>query len=160
MKRRDPRIDACIAAAAPFVQPLLMHLRSQVHAACPEADKTLKWGMPVCQLMGKVQTHMAACRAHCGFRLLRGRGVAGPAASDDAMDQFGRIAGLADLVPPAELQTLIAQAAALMAAPRKKRDDTESIVEAKRAETRDKRVAQAVEWLLEGKVRNCKYAGC
>ena len=76
------------------------------------------------------------------------------------MDQFGRIAGLADLLPPAELQTLIAQTAALMAAPRKQRDDTESIVEAKRAETRDKRVAQAVEWLLEGKVRNCKYAGC
>ena len=51
------------------------------------------------------------------------------------------------------------QAAAKWAAfsPSCKREYVEWIAEAKRAETRDKRVAAAVEWIAEGKQRNWKY---
>jgi uncharacterized protein YdeI (YjbR/CyaY-like superfamily) len=38
-----------------------------------------------------------------------------------------------------------------------KRDYVEWIVEAKREATRDKRMAQALEWIAEGKERNWKY---
>lgn len=41
-----------------------------------------------------------------------------------------------------------------------KRDYIEWIVEAKREETRAKRLAQAVEWMAEGKRRNWKYERC
>ena len=41
-----------------------------------------------------------------------------------------------------------------------KRDYIEWIVEAKREETRAKRLAQAVEWMAEGKRRNWKYENC
>jgi uncharacterized protein YdeI (YjbR/CyaY-like superfamily) len=41
-----------------------------------------------------------------------------------------------------------------------KRGYTDWIAEAKRAETKDKRVAQAVEWIAEGKQRNWKYQNC
>jgi uncharacterized protein YdeI (YjbR/CyaY-like superfamily) len=41
-----------------------------------------------------------------------------------------------------------------------RRDYVEWVVEAKRPETRAKRVAQAVEWMAEGKRRNWKYEGC
>ena len=41
-----------------------------------------------------------------------------------------------------------------------KREYTEWISEAKRAETKEKRVAQAVEWMAEGKQRNWKYQNC
>lgn len=41
-----------------------------------------------------------------------------------------------------------------------KREYIEWIVEAKRAETRTKRLAQAVEWIAEGKRRNWKYEAC
>ena len=41
-----------------------------------------------------------------------------------------------------------------------KREYVEWITEAKRAETRAKRVAQTVEWLAEGKRRNWKYEAC
>lgn len=41
-----------------------------------------------------------------------------------------------------------------------KREYIEWIVEAKREETRAKRLAQAVEWMAEGKRRNWKYANC
>lgn len=45
-------------------------------------------------------------------------------------------------------------------APSKQRDYVEWIIEAKREETRAKRIAQAVEWLAEGKSRNWKYEAC
>lgn len=41
-----------------------------------------------------------------------------------------------------------------------KREYIEWVVEAKRAETRTKRLAQAVEWIAEGKRRNWKYEAC
>ncbi len=44
--------------------------------------------------------------------------------------------------------------------PGKRRDYVEWIVEAKRDETRARRVATAVAWLAEGKSRNWKYENC
>ncbi len=41
-----------------------------------------------------------------------------------------------------------------------KREYTEWIAEAKRSETRQRRVATAVEWIAEGKQRNWKYQSC
>ena len=41
-----------------------------------------------------------------------------------------------------------------------KREYIEWIADAKREETRDKRIAQAVEWIAEGKQRNWKYQNC
>ena len=45
-------------------------------------------------------------------------------------------------------------------APSHRREYLEWITEAKREETRAKRIAQAVEWLAEGKKRNWKYENC
>ena len=44
--------------------------------------------------------------------------------------------------------------------PSNKREYVEWITEAKREETRNKRLAQAVEWMAEGKARNWKYENC
>jgi uncharacterized protein YdeI (YjbR/CyaY-like superfamily) len=44
--------------------------------------------------------------------------------------------------------------------PGKQRDYLEWVLEAKREETRAKRIAQAVQWLAEGKSRHWKYEGC
>jgi uncharacterized protein YdeI (YjbR/CyaY-like superfamily) len=45
-------------------------------------------------------------------------------------------------------------------APSARRDYLEWVIEAKRPETRAKRIAQAVEWLAEGKKRHWKYEKC
>lgn len=45
-------------------------------------------------------------------------------------------------------------------APGQRRDYLEWITEAKRPETRDKRIAQAVEWIADGKTRHWKYQNC
>jgi hypothetical protein len=44
--------------------------------------------------------------------------------------------------------------------PSYKREYIEWIAEAKRPETKDKRIAQAVDWIAEGKQRNWKYQNC
>ena len=41
-----------------------------------------------------------------------------------------------------------------------KREYVEWIADAKRAETREKRIASAIEWIAEGKQRNWKYQNC
>ena len=45
-------------------------------------------------------------------------------------------------------------------APGRRREYVEWILDAKRPETRSRRIAQAVEWLAEGKSRNWKYENC
>lgn len=44
--------------------------------------------------------------------------------------------------------------------PGQKRDYVDWIVEAKKPETRERRLVQAVEWMAEGKRRNWKYENC
>jgi uncharacterized protein YdeI (YjbR/CyaY-like superfamily) len=66
---------------------------------------------------------------------------------------------------PAEFSVALRKnkkAAAVFAAfsPSCKREYVEWIADAKRPETRDKRIATAVEWIAEGKQRNWKYQNC
>ena len=66
--------------------------------------------------------------------------------------------------PPEFIKALKAnkKASAAFAAfsPSCKREYVEWIADAKRAETRDTRIATAVEWISEGKQRNWKYQNC
>jgi uncharacterized protein YdeI (YjbR/CyaY-like superfamily) len=70
-----------------------------------------------------------------------------------------------DLPVPEALALALASDAAAAATfdafpSRCRREYIEWIVDAKRQETRDKRVVQTVEWLREGKRRNWKYESC
>jgi uncharacterized protein YdeI (YjbR/CyaY-like superfamily) len=53
-----------------------------------------------------------------------------------------------------------ASAAFAAFSPSCKKEYVEWIADAKRAETRDKRIATAIEWVSEGKQRNWKYQNC
>ena len=191
----DPRIDAYIAKAAPFAQPILRHLRKLVHRALPEAQETIKWGMPHLTVAGKNVAGMAAFKAHCAFTI-HGEGRQG-----EGMGQFGKIGSLEDLpedsvivgkleaagqrieaqgsavrksagrkpkpeIPmPDDLAKALAASPKAQAvfdgfAPSYRREYLEWITEAKRDETRTKRLAQTIEWLAEGKKRNWKYENC
>ena len=100
MGNKDPRIDAYIAEAAPFAQPILKHIRKIVHAGCPQVEETLKWSMPHFDYKG-VLCGMAAHKQHCSLGFWKGSLVLGDAAADEkAMGQFGRITAISDL--PAE----------------------------------------------------------
>lgn len=69
------------------------------------------------------------------------------------------------VVAPADLLAALAGNARAKATfdafpPGKKREYVDWIVEAKREDTRQRRLAQAVEWMAEGKARNWKYENC
>jgi hypothetical protein len=70
-----------------------------------------------------------------------------------------------ELAMPDEFGAALAANGAAQAAydgfpPSARRDYLEWIIEAKRPETRASRIAQAVEWIAEGKRRNWKYEKC
>src|SRR5687768_13347092 len=110
---RDPRFDAYIAKAAAFAQPILKRIRERVHAAAPDAQETLKWGMPSFTIDGKILIGMAAFKQHAALNFWRGQELRGAKASRDAMGQFGKLTSVDDLPPDAELDALIREAAEL-----------------------------------------------
>ena len=195
----DPRIDAYIAKAAPFAQPILQKVRERVHAAAPEAEETMKWSAPGFTIDGKILLMMAAFKAHAALNFWRGQEIGDGSAKAGAMGQFGKLTSIADLPADAELDALILEAVELSKtapAPRKvkhepkppaalhaefagalkanakaqqvldgfppsaQREYLDWIAEAKQDSTRTKRIADAVQWLSEGKRRHWKYENC
>ena len=202
----NPKVDAYIAKAAPFAQPILNHLRVLIHKACPDVDEEIKWGRPFFLYRGTILCNMSAFKAHCSFgfwgaeigKVLHQDGVL----QEGGMGSLGRIVSLDALPPAKQLLGYIRQAAAfiqrgqgetwvaaqrrVVKAPRPaieapaeftsalrrdrkasasyaalspscQREYIEWIAGAKRPETRDRRIAQAIQWIAEGKSRNWKY---
>lgn len=110
---RDPRVDAYIARSAEFARPILAHLRAIVHAACPGATETLKWGFPHFMYEGMLCS-MAAFKRHCSFGFWKGTLLVPDAERDDgAMGHFGRIEKLDDLPSQRRIAALVKAAARL-----------------------------------------------
>ncbi|HVY28965.1 MAG TPA: DUF1801 domain-containing protein [Polyangiaceae bacterium] len=65
--KTDPRVDAFIAGAAAFAQPLLSEMRKRIQKALPDAIETIKWRMPFYEINGKIVANMAAFKAHTKF---------------------------------------------------------------------------------------------
>lgn len=114
MGKRDPRIDAYIAKAQPFAQPILRKLRALIHKADPEIEETLKWGMPSFTHAGIV-CGMAAFKRHCAFGFWKSKLIldAKGKPADEGMGSFGRITRLADLPSDAKLTGYIRKAVKL-----------------------------------------------
>ena len=66
MGNKDNRVDAYISKSADFAKPILNHLRKLVHAACPQVEETIKWGMPYFDYKG-MMCNMASFKNHCAF---------------------------------------------------------------------------------------------
>lgn len=198
MPSHDPRVDAYIAKSADFARPILEEIRARVHAACPQVEETIKWGMPSFVHAGAILCGMAAFKQHASFGYWKHALVMGEA-ERDGMGSYGRLASVRDLPPKTRMQADLRKAMKLnedgvkperrKSAPRPapevpdelasaleknkaakatfdafapgcRREYIEWIVEAKREETRAKRLAQALEWMAQGKRRNWKYEKC
>lgn len=116
MPTTDPRIDAYIEKSAEFARPILRHIRQVVHAAAPEIEETLKWGMPSFTHKGIV-CGMAAFKQHCTLHFWKGSlvvpGDKVAADQEGGMGQFGRITSPADLPPDDELAAYVREAVRL-----------------------------------------------
>jgi uncharacterized protein YdeI (YjbR/CyaY-like superfamily) len=119
MATTDKRIEAYIAKSAEFAQPILTHLRQQIHKACPDVTETIKWGMPFFEYNGSPLCNMAAFKQHCSFGFwnagkmkdandtlqLKDRG---------AMGNFDRITSVKDLPADKTLSAYIKEAVSLI----------------------------------------------
>ncbi|HTE42912.1 MAG TPA: DUF1801 domain-containing protein [Steroidobacteraceae bacterium] len=88
----EPRVDAYVAKSAGFAQPILRLLPATVHAACPEAEETLKWGFPHF-MDGGILCGMSVFKQHCAFGFRHGGAILDKKdnRNTEAMGQFGRI---------------------------------------------------------------------
>lgn len=111
---RDPRVDAYIARAAPFAQPILAHVRALMHRASPEIAEAIKWSKPFFDYKGAPLANMAAFKAHAAFGFWRREGAGPDAEKADAMGQFGKLTRVEDLPPEPELIAMIQAAMALI----------------------------------------------
>jgi uncharacterized protein YdeI (YjbR/CyaY-like superfamily) len=201
MASRDSRIDAYIAKAASFAQPILRHIRKLVHQGCPEVEETMKWSMPHFEYHG-IMFGMAAFKGHCSIGFWKGELIMGkPAGSDGGIGHFGRVTSLKDLPSDRQFIEYVRKAAEVnrqgvkkpadlkpksarqeltipeyfRAALRRNKKATATfngfsytnkkeyldwITEAKREETRSKRLQTAIAWMAQGKPRNWKYLNC
>lgn len=194
----DPSVDAYIADAATFAQPILTEIRARMHAIRPDFEEAIKWSMPFFVLNGRSFANMAAFKAHASFGLWRASEY-GLSEGREGMGVLGKLTDVVQLPDAAAFAALVERALALSeargkaTAPRKpakpeaevpealaealardelaaacfnafppsaRRDYCEWIGEAKREETRAKRLAQAIEWLREGKRRHWQYEQC
>jgi uncharacterized protein YdeI (YjbR/CyaY-like superfamily) len=107
MASKDPRVDEYIAKAAPFAQPILKHIRKQVHAACPGAEETIKWSFPHFDYRGSILCSMAAFKQHCAFGFFKASEMYDPqgiltTVGRTSMGQLGKLTTVADL-PAADI---------------------------------------------------------
>ena len=187
----DPRVDAYIDKSADFARPMLVRLREQARAICPDAEEAMKWSVPALIWRGKNLCGFAAFKAHVAF-FVHGKGAG---KDTEGMGVLGKMRSMADLPSKADLAKILkvrmkaieagpaarpartpkpaldvpadlvkALKASKAAArtfrdfsPSNQRDYIEWITEAKQESTRTRRLAQAIEWMEEGKVRNWKY---
>jgi len=114
MPKFDKRVDAYIAKAKPFAQPILEHLREIIHEGCPEVVETIKWGMPAFEHKGPL-AGVAGFNQHCAFHFWKSSLILD---KDDkkprtAMGSFGRIRSVKDLPPRKKMVDYVRRAAAL-----------------------------------------------
>ena len=115
MGKRDPRVDAYIAASADFAKPILTRFRDVVHAACPDVVETMKWGAPTFERK-KILCGMAAFKAHCrmGFwNLSQNARTAAGLEGRGITAWFPHVTSMTDLPSKATLARLVKEAAAL-----------------------------------------------
>ncbi len=200
MAKKDPHVDAYIAKSADFAKPILIHIRTLVHKACPDVEETMKWSFPHFDYKG-MMCSMAGFKQHCTFGFWKASLMSDAKTftqiGNTAMGHLGQLKSLRDLPSDKVMIAHIKEAAKLNDegvklpskpkstekkpltvpseltaalkknkkaketfdnfSPSHRREYAEWISEAKTEETREKRLATAIEWLVEGKNRNWKY---
>ena len=103
--------------AAPFAQPILIHLRELVHMACPETEEKMKWSFPHFDYKGPMVS-MAAFKQHCAFTFWKGDLLHDPhqvldKERTESMGHLGRLTMVEDLPSDEIMIALIKEAMAL-----------------------------------------------
>ena len=98
--KTDPRVEAYLAKAPPFAQPILTEVRRRVAKANPAIEETIKWNVPFFLLDGKVLASLAAFKKHVKVGVWIGKTPA-----------FQDLADVSELMPAKEFAAKLAEAA-------------------------------------------------
>ncbi len=113
---KDKRIDAYISKSADFAKPILNHLRNLVHAACPNVQETIKWGMPFFDYKGPL-CNLASFKQHCAFGFWKNALMKDAKEmidkNEQAMGHLGKITSMKDLPPDKKILGWIKEAVKL-----------------------------------------------
>lgn len=113
MGNKDKRVDAYISKSADFARPILNHLRKLVHTACPQAEETIKWGMPYFDYKG-MMCHMASFKSHCAFGFWKAALMKDfsemKGNNESAMGHLGKITSINELPPDKKITAWIKEA--------------------------------------------------
>lgn len=112
------KFDAYADTLPAFAKPIFAHLRTLVHATCPEMGEEIKWSYPHFVYKGENLCIFAAYSKHCSFSfakdsLMSDARLASNAALPAAKRFLGRLTTLADLPPDDDLAAWIAEAMSL-----------------------------------------------
>jgi len=118
MSTIDTRIDDYILKSAEFAKPILNHLRSVIHKACPDVKETMKWGFPHFEYASSILCSMAAFKKHSAFTFWRGALLPDTdkilaVEEKTSMGHFGPIKSLDDLPTEEIITKYIKEAMAL-----------------------------------------------
>lgn len=190
-------IDAYLAQAAPFAQPILNHIRTAVRTACPNVEEAIKWNNPFYVHKGIVCAS-PSFKKYCAliFWHAEMRKTLREQFDKKTLASWRKLTDIKQLPPKATLIKLFKQAVAInesgIKPPKKTPKDPKSLVipadfqkaikanqaastvfadfsyshrreyvryidEAKKPETRARRIEQSVAMIAEGKGRNWKY---
>src|SRR4051794_39995945 len=112
MPRINKQVDAYIAKAQPFAQPILKHIREIVHETCPDCEEKIKWGFPAFDYKGPFMG-MAGFKAHAVFAFWKAKLIDDPKGllvEDEAMGHGGRLTSLKDMPSDRDMKNFIKQA--------------------------------------------------
>ena len=114
----SPNVDAYLANAAEFAQPILAHLRGLIHDNCPEVVEEIKWSIPHFEYKGELLCMLTAYSKHCSFTFWKSSIMSDPRLKENkslkAPKRFlGKLTSLSDLPPDSELVALIHEAMSL-----------------------------------------------
>jgi uncharacterized protein YdeI (YjbR/CyaY-like superfamily) len=179
MIQKDKRIDAYILKSADFAKPVLNHLRSLVHSACPKVEETIKWGFPHFDYKG-MMCSMAAFKQYCAFGFWKTKLMKDAKEmmeqNEYAMGHMGKIKSLKDLPPNKKITAWIKEAMKLndddVKLPERKKRDANKEIEIpgvlQKALDKNKTAATAftnfspshkreyIEWITEAKTEETK----
>ena len=194
---KNAKVDAYIERAAPFARPVLERLRAAAHAASPDIEETIKWGVPHYEHKG-VLFGTAAFKEHIRCVVWKSSLIKQELGLPDqkVLKQLFKMTGEKDLPAKPALATIIktairlndegvkvarpkpeakaavvvpsyltkalakapkAKAAFAAFSPSHKREYVDWLTQAKTEETRNRRLATALDQMAAGKSRHWKY---